>query len=157
MSKRFIMLSILVVAVIAAIGSAIYLYRPNAVRFSSFRSWIRNPTSNQSPPSGSSQNLIRSINTPDFTGMTPPSRNTNQFVNIAEEDLAARLKISLDEISLLKITDIDWQDITQGCTPTPGQTLTKGKLSGYRIWLEADGNDYVYHIGLDGKIFLCPS
>jgi len=157
MSKRFIILSIIAVAILTAIGSAIYLYRPNAAHLASFRSWIKNPASNQSPPSDSSQNLIQSINTPDFTGMTPTSPNTNQFVNIAEEDLAARLKISLDEISLLKITGIDWQDITQGCIPTPGQTLTKEKLSGYRIWLEADGNDYVYHIGLDGKIFLCPS
>ena len=157
MSKRFLILSILIIAIVAAVGSAFYLYKPNAVRLSSFRTLRSNPASNQSPPSVSSQNLIQSINTPDFIGITPPSPNTNQFVNIAEEDLAARLKISLDEISLLKITDIDWQNITQGCTPTPGQTLMKGKLSGYRIWLEADGNDYVYHIGLDGKIFLCPS
>jgi len=157
MSKRFVILSILAVAIIAAVGSALYPYRPNAARQGSFRTRIRIPASNQLPASDSSQNRIQSINTPDFTGMTPPSPNTNQFVNIAEEDLAARLKISLDEISLLKITDIDWQDITQGCTSTPGQSLTKGKLSGYSIWLEAEGKDYAYHIGLDGKIFLCPN
>lgn len=45
MSKRFIMLSIVFVAIIAAIGSAIYLYRPNTARITSFRSWIRNPAS----------------------------------------------------------------------------------------------------------------
>lgn len=113
--------------------------------------------STQSPLSNSSENPVQPINTPDYTGMTPPPSNTNQFVKLAEQDLANRLKVSVDEISLLKITDIDWQDITQGCTPTSGQTLKKGKLSGYRIWLEANGKDYVYHIGLDGKIFLCPS
>ena len=45
MSKRFIMLSIVFVAMITAIGSAIYLYRPNTARIVSFRSWIRNPAS----------------------------------------------------------------------------------------------------------------
>jgi len=113
--------------------------------------------STQPPFLDSSGNQAQSINTPDYTGMTPPPSNTNQFVKLAEQDLADRLKVGVDEISLLKITDIDWQDITQGCTPTSGQTLTKGKLSGYRIWLEANGKDYVYQIGLDGKIFLCPS
>ncbi|HSM70783.1 MAG TPA: M23 family metallopeptidase [Anaerolineales bacterium] len=45
MSKRFIVLSSLVVATLAAIGSAIYFYRPNAARLVTFRSWIRNPAS----------------------------------------------------------------------------------------------------------------
>lgn len=111
----------------------------------------------QRPFSDASQNPIQSINTPDSAGLTPLPPDTDQFVKLAKEDLAERLKISLDEISFLKITDIDWQDITQGCVPTPGQTLTKGRLSGYRIWLEANGRDYIYHIGLDGKIFLCPN
>lgn len=45
MSKRFIMLSILAVAIIAAVGSAIYLYRPNSTRLLSFRTWRSNPDS----------------------------------------------------------------------------------------------------------------
>lgn len=46
MSKRFIIASIIIVATLAAIGSAYYLYRPNSARILSFRSWIRNPASN---------------------------------------------------------------------------------------------------------------
>lgn len=45
MPRRFLMLSIVFVAILAAIGTAIYLYRPNAARLVSFRQWIRNPTS----------------------------------------------------------------------------------------------------------------
>jgi hypothetical protein len=45
MSKRFIMLSIVAVAIIIGIGSAIYLYRPNSARLLFFRTWIRNPAS----------------------------------------------------------------------------------------------------------------
>jgi peptidoglycan LD-endopeptidase LytH len=43
MSKRFLLLSILFTAVIAAAATAYYTYRPNAGRIDKFRQWIRNP------------------------------------------------------------------------------------------------------------------
>jgi hypothetical protein len=43
MSKRFLLLSILFTAVIAAAVTAYYTYRPNAGRVDKFRQWIRNP------------------------------------------------------------------------------------------------------------------
>ena len=46
MPKRFLLLSIVVVATITAIGTAIYMYRPNTARLLSFRTWMNNPTSN---------------------------------------------------------------------------------------------------------------
>ena len=46
MSKRFIMLSIVAVAIVAGAGTVIYIYRPNTARLLSFRTWIRNPASN---------------------------------------------------------------------------------------------------------------
>jgi peptidoglycan LD-endopeptidase LytH len=45
MSKRTLFLSIVFVAVIAAAGTAYYLYRPNSARLLSFRTWINNPAS----------------------------------------------------------------------------------------------------------------
>lgn len=45
MSKRSLMLSIVFVAILAAIAGAFTLYRPNAARLVSFRTWIRNPAS----------------------------------------------------------------------------------------------------------------
>lgn len=106
--------------------------------------------------SAQTENAVQSINTPDYANMTPPAADMNPFVRLAEEDLASRLSTSINQIHLLKISDIDWKDITQGCAPAPGQTLIKGRLSGYRIWLEANGKNYLYHIGLDNTIFLCP-
>ena len=46
MPKRFLLLSIVVVATITAIGTAIYMYRPNTARLLSFRTWMNNPASN---------------------------------------------------------------------------------------------------------------
>jgi hypothetical protein len=108
----------------------------------------------QMPTANSPENPIVPINTLDNSESTPPPPETNPFIKLAEEDLANRLHINADEIHFLKITDIDWQDITQGCTS--GQKLTKGRLSGYRIWLEASNRNYVYHVGLDNAIYLCP-
>jgi len=45
MPKRFIMLSIVIVAVLAAGITAYYTYSPNSVRVDKFRQWIRNPDS----------------------------------------------------------------------------------------------------------------
>jgi peptidoglycan LD-endopeptidase LytH len=45
MPKRFLMLSVVFVAVIAAAVTAYYTYRPNAARVNKFRQWILNPDS----------------------------------------------------------------------------------------------------------------
>jgi len=123
----------------------------------------RVPTNNQPQesatqmPSGqSSGNQVSPMNTLDSSEATPPPADANPFVRVVEEDLANRLKTTTDQIHFLKLSEIDWQDITQGCTSSPGQTLTKGRVSGYRIWLETNGKNYLYHIGLDNTIFLCP-
>ena len=97
------------------------------------------------------------INTPDSLGTSFPSSSSNQYVKLAKQNLADQLQIDITQIQLLKIIEINWQDIAQGCSPNTNQVLTKGKLSGYRIWLKANNKDYVYHIGLDGEIHLCPS
>ena len=107
------------------------------------------------PSDNSSVNSLSPINTPDYSEMTSPPVEANPFVKLVEEDLADRLGINPDQIQFLKISEIDWQDITQGCTATPDQPLKKGRVSGYRIWLEANSQNYLYHIGLDNTIFLC--
>ena len=43
MSKRFLIVSIIVIAVITAAITAYYLYRPNAARLNKFHQWMKNP------------------------------------------------------------------------------------------------------------------
>ena len=45
MSRRFLIISIIIVAVVTAAVTAYTLYRPNAVRVDKFRQWMRNPAS----------------------------------------------------------------------------------------------------------------
>lgn len=92
----------------------------------------------------------------DNLGTVPPPSADNQFVNLAKQDLADRLKINTDQITFLKSIEITWADITQGCGPATSHTLLKGKVTGYRIWLQANGENFAYHVGLDGQVFVCP-
>lgn len=45
MSKRFLILSIILVSIIAAAGTAYYMYEPNVARLDKFRQWRLNPAS----------------------------------------------------------------------------------------------------------------
>jgi peptidoglycan LD-endopeptidase LytH len=45
MDKRYLIASIIVVACLAAAGTAYYMYHPNAARMLAFRTWINNPAS----------------------------------------------------------------------------------------------------------------
>jgi len=47
MSKRFLMISIVIVVLVTAAVTAYYTYRPNAERVLKFRSWMNNPTSHR--------------------------------------------------------------------------------------------------------------
>ncbi len=91
----------------------------------------------------------------DEAGLTAPVTDVDGSVNLARLDLAGRLKMDLGQISSLKVSDITWPDIRQGCVQGAGQRLTKGRLNGYRVWLQADGKNYLYHVGLDGRLLFC--
>jgi hypothetical protein len=108
------------------------------------------------PPGNSSGNPISPINTLDSSEITPPAPEANPFVSLAETDLASRLQINPGQIHFLKMSDIDWQDMTKGCSSSPGPLANKGRIAGYSIWLETNGKNYLYHIGTDHTIFLCP-
>ena len=110
----------------------------------------------QTPFPNSSDNSTQTSNpleTPNSMSLHP---ETDQFVNLAKQDLAKRLNMNSDQVNLLKTIEITWSDISKGCTPASGQILSKGQLSGYRIWLEAKNEEYIYHVGLNSQIILCP-
>jgi len=45
MSKRFMLVSIIVVALVTAAATAYYLYQPNVARINKFRQWMKSPAS----------------------------------------------------------------------------------------------------------------
>jgi hypothetical protein len=77
-----------------------------------------------------------------------------RLVDQALADLAERLQISQDEITVLSVEQVNWPDSSIGC-PKPGQAYLTVIVPGYKIVLEAAGTKYDYHAGDEGEVFLC--
>ncbi len=87
--------------------------------------------------------------------MTALPPDENRLVDLAKHDLASRLRIDAVQIDLLNTMEITWPNISAGCSASLGQILTKGRVYGYRVWLAANGVEYIYHVGETGQVILC--
>jgi hypothetical protein len=85
---------------------------------------------------------------------TPSASGLEGLIEKAKEDLAQRLSISLDQISLGEATGVIWPDSSVGC-PQPGMKYLQVPEDGARIVLEVEGISYEYHMGGRRGLFLC--
>jgi hypothetical protein len=72
----------------------------------------------------------------------------------ATEDLARRLGLAADEISLVREDAVTWSDGSLGC-PRKGMMYTQALVPGVLIVLEAGGRRFEYHAAADREPFLC--
>lgn len=90
--------------------------------------------------------------------VTPPpesiSAESISVVNTAKTDLAQRLNISAEAISVTGLEDVTWQNGALGC-PQPGMMYTQALIPGYKITLQANGAVFNYHGAAGQKPFLC--
>lgn len=84
----------------------------------------------------------------------PSAPALKALVAQAREDLARRLSIGPDDISLLKLKDFVWPDRSLGC-PRPGMVYPQVPQDGVLIVLRAAGRSYNYHAGSGRAPFLC--
>jgi hypothetical protein len=94
-------------------------------------------------------------------GATAPPLNTattsvpvEKFIALASADLAKRLSIATDQISLINAAPITWPNAALGC-PQPGKTYAAGRVPGYQIVLAAQHQQHQYHTDLLGRVLLC--
>ncbi|HTP01890.1 MAG TPA: hypothetical protein VMJ64_11000 [Anaerolineales bacterium] len=120
------------------------------------------PASKQGNGSGSVQAELSTATSESSTHTPTPgiaaatmSPDAGGLIDLARQDLAARLGVDLSEIHLLNTIEITWPDLHAGCGSAPGQILTKGRVYGYRVWLEANGAQYLYHVGKAGEVLRC--
>ncbi|MCD6291080.1 MAG: hypothetical protein J7M34_11300 [Anaerolineae bacterium] len=86
------------------------------------------------------------------------SRATNpesRLVAQAVADLAERLHVAEDEITVRSVEAVEWSDTSLGC-PQPGMMYAQVITPGYRIVLEAGGQRYEYHTDRS-RVLLCSS
>lgn len=104
----------------------------------------------------STENVLQSSNTPEATEMPSNPPPVEKFVSLAKKDLAERLKITMDGITLVKTAEMTWPNAALGC-PSPGKMYAQGQVPGYQIQLKAGDVEYVYNTDLTGQVIFCPS
>jgi hypothetical protein len=86
---------------------------------------------------------------------TPTAGLTEKFVDLTQRDLAERLKLAVDEVTLVEAVAMTWPDAALGC-PSPGKVYAQGRVPGFKITLQANAEEFVYHTDHTGQIILCP-
>ncbi len=79
---------------------------------------------------------------------------TTALVNRLAQDLAQRLSIDVQEVTLEKIEEVTWPDGALGC-PAPGMAYITVLIPGYQVTLAAKGERYDYHAAENGDFVLC--
>ena len=102
----------------------------------------------------STENALQLESTPEATEMpsTPP---IEKFVALAKQDLASRLGVEADKITLVKSAEKLWLTAALDC-PRPGVFYPAGRVPGFQIWLEVEGTEYIYNTDFNGTVILCP-
>ena len=77
------------------------------------------------------------------------SSSDDARVDDAIADLASRLDVAADAITVVSVESRIWSDGSLGC-PQPGSPYTQAQVPGYLVILELDGSEYRYH-GADGE------
>jgi hypothetical protein len=95
--------------------------------------------------------------TPENTELSPaltPDAAAQKMVDLAKENLAQRLGIAIDQITLVEVRPAVWRDGGLGC-PRPGVDYIPMETPGYSIVLEASGQNYNYHTDANRRFVLC--
>jgi hypothetical protein len=105
------------------------------------------PAIPNSPTQGEAKQMTPSLPTPEDPGL-------QSLVEKAKSDLGERLSISLTQINLVEMTEVEWSDSSLGC-PQPGMDYLQVITPGYLILLEADAQTYEYHSNRDTYFVYC--
>ncbi len=66
------------------------------------------------------------------------------LINVAMEELATRLNVPLQSVSVTTQEEVSWPDRSLGC-PRKGMNYAQVITPGSRLILEVDGRPYAYH------------
>ena len=86
----------------------------------------------------------------------PESISMNQQITGATKDLADRIGVAADVITVKDARSVQWGSGAMGC-PKPGMSYTQALVPGIRLLLEANGTIYYYHGSTGKSLFYCPA
>jgi hypothetical protein len=85
-----------------------------------------------------------------------PTGSNEQVVQLSVAALSKTLHISVNQVQVLKVTFVVWNDASLGC-PKPGIDYIQVETPGYRISLQAEGKLYEYHTDRNIHVLQCDS
>lgn len=109
----------------------------------------------------SDQPQVPPTSTPEVAVIAPPTADKSAIVprpltEKVKAHLASRLNINANEIRVVEALAVSWPDTSLGC-PQPGLSYAQVITPGYRIVLEAKGEQYPYHTDIGEHFLLCMS
>ncbi len=85
----------------------------------------------------------------------PGMRKTEDtLIHYISVDLSNRLGIDLSQVSLIESIPTTWSNGALGC-PAEGMMYTDALVEGYKITVEANGQEYTYHSHGVDRFFWC--
>lgn len=85
---------------------------------------------------------------------TPSDPGLQSLIDKAKADLAQRLSVEVNQVSLVEVTEMVWPNAGMGC-PQPGMQYIQVPQDGLLIRLQVDDRIYNYHSGGAREPFLC--
>jgi len=84
----------------------------------------------------------------------PEDEVQKRLTQMVIDDLATRLAVNAELIRVVSIEPTVWRDASFGC-PLDDKVYAPQQISGFRIRLNVEGQDYVYHTDRTNQIILC--
>lgn len=117
------------------------------------------PSATTEPTATTSTGPTTAQPTTETTGMDPTPPTDDDLARTAQmsvDDLASRLSVDADTISVVEERAVTWPDGSLGCPQLEGPH-PEGEVDGYQVILEHESRIYIYHSAAGGDPFLCPS
>ncbi len=116
-----------------------------------------NPTQSSTAPAAAVE--ISTREPPKATSVPSPVTEyglEDKLAQTVTKDLATRLNMEVEQISVISAQAVIWPDAALGC-PLPGKVYAEGKVPGFHIQLKAQDKEYSYHTDSLGQFVLCPA
>ncbi len=84
----------------------------------------------------------------------PAAGSNSREATIAAADASERTGVPAEDVEIVSFEMVTWPDGALGC-PAPGESYTMALVEGYRLVVEADGEELTYHGALGEDPFYC--
>lgn len=88
------------------------------------------------------------------TSSVAPEGSAEAMAELAKKDLAERANVDVGNITVVSVTEMEWNDSSLGCAQ-PDQAYMQVITPGYLIILAAKGNTYQYNTNRQQTVVFC--